>query len=154
MFLDISDKKLLVIIIFFRNVIDSWWDVNFLLDRYQYFSTRRECWQNFHDVWSRRRWVVTSGNVSILHEKLPAREILAGGSEGERSVWVRENDKKNDRGREKERESERQKTVRDLNPEWADLKHLDLICIRCRCVPASFVSVKISRERRTDETIS
>lgn len=45
---------------------------------------------------------MTSGNVSILHERLPAREVLAGGSEGEQGVSVRKKDKKNDRKRERE----------------------------------------------------
>lgn len=55
-------------------------------------------------------------------------------------------DEENNRGRKRDR----RETVRDLNPEWADPKHLDLICIRRRCLPAPFVPVKISRrEERT-----
>lgn len=59
-------------------------------------------------------------------------------------------DRRSDEENDRERKRDRGETVRDLNPEWADPKHLDLICIRRRCLPAPFVPVKISRrEERT-----
>lgn len=49
--------------------------------------------------------MVTSSNISILHEKLPVREVLTGGSGENKSIRKRERQEERHKKREREREA-------------------------------------------------